>query len=199
MRPSRAPDPPARLNRALLGAFGLVLLVAGAGGLAAGLGLLRGLLPGLDPAAPLLREPVRAAAWTPWAAAAGGVVVGFFALLWLLAQARRRPTGGTWRLGGPGPVSGSTLLPTAAAASAVAHDIEGYRGTGSVTATVAGTRSAPALLLDVTVETGTSIADLRHHIAAHALPRLRTALQLDTLPTRLVLRLDTRDRGPRVR
>lgn len=199
MRPSRAPNPPARLNRSLLGALGLVLLVAGAGGLAAGLGLLGGLLPGLDPAAPLLREPVRAAGWTPWVAAAAGAVVGILALVWLAAQARRRPTGGTWRLGGPGPVSGSTRFPTAAAAAAVAHDIEGYRGTGSVTATVAGTRSAPALLLDVAVETGTSSAELRRRVATHALPRLRTALQLDTLPTQLVLRLDARDRSPRVR
>lgn len=199
MQPHNAPNPPSRLNRALLGSLGAVLLLAGGGGAAAGLGLLRGPLPTIDPGAPIMGSAVQLASWAPWAAAAAGVIVGILALLWLLAQTRRRPAGGTWQIGDQGTGSGSATLPTAAAAAALARDIENYRGAGSVTATLTGTPTAPAALLDVAVDSSASATDLRRRIATQALPRLRTALQLEALPTQLVLRLDAQDHDQRVR
>jgi hypothetical protein len=183
----RAPNPPARLNRTLLALVGLLLLAAGAGGLAVGFGL----LPAVDPNRPLVPAAIALAGWAPYAAVVGGVVLGLLVLRWLLAQAHRRPSGGVWELGG-------TALPTSAAAAAVAQDITAYRGVSAATATLSGPPTAPTLHLDVAVATDASVAGLRHRIAAEALPRLRGALELDDLPAQLVLRLDAHDAAQRV-
>jgi hypothetical protein len=183
----RAPNPPARLNRGLLAVVGLLLLAAGAGGLAVGFGL----LPAVDPRSPLVPRPIALTGWAPYAAVACSVVLGLLALRWLLAQAGRRPSGSVWELGG-------TALPTSAAAAAVAHDITAYRGVSAATATLAGPRTAPTLHLDVAVATDASVADLRRRITDEALPRLREALELDDIPAQLVLRLDTHNRTQRV-
>jgi hypothetical protein len=136
------------------------------------------------------------AGWEPYAAAAAGTLLGLLALRWLLAQAYRRPPDSIWQLDGS---PGSTVLPTAAAAAAIARDVATYRGVDTAAATLAGPRSAPTVHLDVAVETRASVADLRNRITAEALPRLRTALQTDQLPAQLVLRLDARDGTRRVR
>jgi hypothetical protein len=49
----------------------------------------------------------------------------------------------------------------------------------------------PNCICSCTPEAGTDIAPLRERINTHALPRLRAALELQHLPTDLLLRLDT--------
>ena len=95
--------------------------------------------------------------------------------------------------------TGSTALPTSAAAAAIARDVAAYGGVSTATATLAGARSAPTVHLDVAVETHPSVADLRDRITEEALPQLRTALQVDRLPAQLVLRLDAHEGTRRVR
>jgi hypothetical protein len=85
-----------------------------------------------------------------------------------------------------------------AAAAAIARDVTTYRGVDTATATLAGSRSAPTVHLDVAVETRASVADLRNRITDEVLPRLRTALRMDQLPAQLVLRLDAHDGTRRV-
>lgn len=194
-----AANRPAALNRTLLALIGLVLLVAGVAGLAFGLGRLRPFLPGLDPATPLLPPDPPVAAWAPWAAVVVAAVVGLLCLRWLVAQALRRPATGTWSLR-PSASGGTTTLPADAAGDAVAADIEGYAGVRRATATLTGTRTAPLLQLEVTTEENTPVGALRDRISTHALPRLRAALDLDELPTSLLLRVDAaRSTAPRAR
>jgi len=178
------PNRPARLNRTLLALLGLLLVLAGA----FGLGLLTGLLPALDPTTPLVPTGVTVQNWVPYLAIVVAVLLGLLCLRWLLAQALRRPKTSTWRL----PVDsgrGTTRLDTDHAAAAA--DIATYPGVAKATATLTGPRPQPVLHLEVSTETGTRIGPLRDRITTHALPRLRHALDLDTLPTDLLLRLDT--------
>lgn len=194
-----AANRPAALNRTLLALIGLLLLVAGAAGLASGLGQLRSVLPGLDPSAPLLPAGVTVLLWVPWVAIVAAVVVGLLCLRWLVAQALRRPATGTWSLR-QGASGGSTTLPADAAGDAVAADIEGYTGVRKATATLTGTHEAPLLQLEVTTEENTPVGALRDRITAHALPRLCAALDLDDVPTSLLLRVDAaRSTAPRAR
>lgn len=194
-----AANRPATLNRTLLALIGLILLVAGAAGLAFGLGQLGPVLPGLDPAAPLLPEGATVLPWVPWVAIIAAAVVGLLCLRWLLAQTLRRPGTGTWSLRGSAP-DGSTTLLADAAADAVATDIEGYAGVRKAIATLAGTREAPLLQLEVTTEENAPVGALRDRITSHALPRLRAALDLDDVPTSLLLRVDAaRSTAPHAR
>ncbi len=195
----RAPNPPSRLNRSLLAVVGLLLLAAGATVLTIGLGPLPAAPLGIGPDTALLPTQPTLEGWEPYAAAAAGTLLGLLALRWLLAQARRRPPDSIWHLDRSPTAPGSTALPTSAAAAAIAHDITTYRGVDTATATLAGSHSAPTVHLDVAIETRASVADLRHRITTEALPRLRTALQLDQLPAQLVLRLDAHDGTRRVR
>ncbi|MBJ7607871.1 MAG: alkaline shock response membrane anchor protein AmaP [Candidatus Dormibacteraeota bacterium] len=192
------PNRPARLNRTVLALLGVILLMAGAFGLAFGLDLLHGVLPALDPSARVVPAGATAAVWVPYVATGAAIVIGLLCLRWLIAQALRRPTTSTWRL----PVDsghGTTRLDTDHAADAAAADIAGYPGVAKATATLTGPRQQPTLHLVVHTETGAAIAPLRERITTEALPRLRQALELDTLPTDLLLRLDTSDARIRAR
>ncbi len=181
---------PARLNRVLLALTGVVLLAVAAFVLLLAFGPLAQWLPVFAAEAPLL--PARAS--VPWWATClvilAAVVIGLASVRWLLAQALRRPPTRSWRL----PTDtrrGVTELDTDHAADAVAADISAYPGVDKATATLTGPRAQPELHLVVHTERGTDIGPLRERISSHALPRLRAALELDALPTDLLLRLDT--------
>ncbi|BBG05282.1 MULTISPECIES: hypothetical protein [Pseudonocardia] len=196
-----AANPPARLNRSLLLLIGLVLLIAGAAGLAFGSGSLRSLLPGLDPSAPLLPGALDPPAWVPWVTLAAAVVVGLLALRWLLAQARRRPRTSDWTLPAAqvaGRDAGITRLHSDHAAAALAADVESYDGVQRAAAVLVGDRTRPVVHLDVTAETGADLATLRDLIDDHALPRLLSALGAEGGRTELVLRLVEPKRTSRV-
>ena len=196
MAAPRAANRPSRLNRTLLTLIGLILLIVGAAVLAFGLGLLtpllRPVLPALDPTAPLLPTTVAMPVWAPYVAIVVAVIIGFLCLRWLVAQTQRRPRTGTWNVAAA-TAAGRTRLAAATAADAIASDIQAYPGVRKATATLAGPRSAPALQLEVSTERDTSLAAIRDRITSHALPRLRHAMQLDSLPTQLLLRIDAAD------
>lgn len=184
---------PARLNRTLLAAVGVLLLLAGALGAAAGTGLLRTLLPAIDPAVPLLPAGIAPPPWATYAAVAVALVVGLLALRWAVAQIRRRLRTDTWRL----PAAriqdtdrGTTTIDSDDVADAFAADIETYPGVLSARAALTGPRHRPDLHLEITAGTDVELADLRGRIADHALPRLRSAMDIDGLHADLVLRLD---------
>lgn len=189
-----SPNRPARLNRTLLAVVGLVLLLVGAVGVAAGAGLLRGMLPAVDPGVPLLPAELALPQWATYVAVAGAVVVGLLALRWMIAQARRRPPTETWRLPAApvdGADRGSTTIDSDDVADAFAADIETYPGVLSAAAALTGPRHRPDLHLEITAGTDVDLADLRGRIAEHALPRLRSAMDIEGLRADLVLRLDT--------
>jgi hypothetical protein len=177
-------NPPTALNRVLLALIGLVLLAAGAGAVAAGLGLLPSTV-GVGPTTVLLAGDAVWADWAPAAAIAAAVVVGLLALAWLLTQLRRRRSGGSWRTDG---ALGATTVRLTDAAEAVADDVSAYPGVTAASAVLVGPRARPELRLLVDLRPGTATAALRERVDAHALPRLRAALELESLSTELLVR-----------
>jgi hypothetical protein len=190
----RTPNRPAGLNRALLTVVGLVLTLAGAYTVARGTGLLGPAtpvplgLPVQDPDVPLLPAGVAVLAWVPYAVIAGAAVIGLLCLRWLLAQTQRRATGQLWRLG-TDHGRGSTVLDTDSAARAFADEIEGYLGISAAHAVITGAHAQPALHLTVALEDQAPVNELRERIETRALPRLRQALELESLPTEMLVRL----------
>lgn len=186
-----ATNPPARLNRGLLAVLGIVLVVVGLGALAVSLGR----LPLLDPTAPLVTPPSPAPGWLPWAGTAAGVVVGLLALRWLVAQARRRPRAATWELprdrsGPEGPTAaGRTRIGSSAALEPLLDELESLATINRARGRLLGDAARPDLLLEVTLTDDADPAAVRAHVDEQALPRLRTALDLGALPTRLLLRV----------
>jgi hypothetical protein len=182
---------PTALNRTLLALIGLLLLAGGGGLLAVGL-LPAGTLP-VAATTPLLpAEPVLAD-WTPYAAIGGAVVVGLLALGWLAAQLPRRPDHRPWRSTG---AAGTTELRPATLADAAAEDVADLPGVERARATLSGAADHPRLHLVVDTSPDADPATVRGRITEHALPRLRQALELDALPTDLLLRLPS---GPGTR
>jgi hypothetical protein len=191
---------PARLNRVLLALTGLVLLAVGAFTLLLAWTPLSRVLPAVDRHAPLLPRGTGVQGWVPYLAIVVAVFVGLACLRWLLAQTLRRPPTFIWRLpGGADTGTGTTDLAADIAADAVAADIAAYRGVAKAGATLAGPRAQPELHLLVSTEAGTDIGPLRERITTHALPRLRAALELEELPTDLLLRLDAATPAGRMR
>jgi hypothetical protein len=202
---ARTPNRPAALNRSLLSLVGLILLLGGAFVLAAGLGLLPSrlgpvTLPGR--AASLLPAGLTLPWWASWATVVVAAVVALLCLRWLVAQLSRRPATQTWRLtrhraatGETEQPAGTTRMDAAAAAAAVAADVESYTGVDRASAVLSGDRSHPELHLTVATTDDADVRDLRHRIDTHALPRLRQALELDSLPAELLLRVGVATRS----
>jgi hypothetical protein len=178
----KTPNRPARLNRALLAITGVLLLAAGAFELTAGSGLIRQV--GKDQALTFLGD--RPQDWVRYAVLAAAIVIGLAALRWLAAQAARRPRTSLWRLTA-GPGHGVTVLHADTAAAPLAADVEGYDGVRSAAAWLVGARHSPALYLRVRTEYDTDLSALRRQIRDHAVPRLRGALELQSLPAAIHL------------
>lgn len=190
----RAWNRPARLNRTLLAVTGLVLVALSAFPLLLAFGPLARVLPMFSAQAPLIWPGTPMPFWLPYLTIVVTLLVGTGCLRWLLAQTRQAPPSRTWRLVAEAG-RGVTHLDTSHAASAIAEDVQAYRGVAKATATLTGPRAQPRLRLTVDTETATAINPLRQRITDHALPRLRQALELDQLPTELLLRLDTAQAG----
>ncbi len=194
------PNRPAGLNRALLTLVGVILLLGGAYVLTRGFGLIPaiGPIPAPDPATPLAAPGTTVQPWLPYAVIAAAAVIGLLCLLWLAAQlGRRRENSQTWRLPGD-QTAGLTRLNTDAAAAACAEEIGSYHGVQRAAAAITGSRSHPRLHLTLTTTEDASVTELRHRIDTEALTRLRQALELDNLPTEILLRLGTQQSPDRI-
>lgn len=181
---------PARLNRTLLTLIGLVLLSAGAFGLATRF------LRLLDPATPLVPGTAEPPAWGYWVTAAVAAVLGLLTLRWLAAQLARRPRTHTWRFD-TDPAHGRTELHADTAIAPFTDEVRALPHVHRARSTLAGTRDNPALALVVTTEPDADLAALRKAITAGALPRLVHALGIERLPVTVEFRM-TSDAGSRV-
>jgi hypothetical protein len=173
---------PARLNRTLLLLAGLVLLAAGLFEIGSGLGLIH-LVPRHQGLGVLAGQRAH---WVGPAVFAGAVVIGLAALWWLLAQLPRRHRNRTWRISA-NPDRGTTMLPADAASAPLAADVAAYPGVHGATARLVGPPRTPQLYLHVRTEYDTDLPALRRRIEQHALPRLRSALELDDLPSAIII------------
>ncbi|GGU98788.1 hypothetical protein GCM10010182_14450 [Actinomadura cremea] len=176
---------PARANRTGLILLGVVLLGAGGTGLARGAGLF-----GAE-TTPVLSSGVRSFAednaWFWPVIAAVAVVLALLGVLWLIGQIR------THRVPElalePDPRGGKTRLSARAVTGALQREIEEYPGVRRVRARLLGTSRDPELRLNVTYGQRADPADLRRRIQEEGVPRLCAALERDTVPTVVRLRL----------
>ncbi|MFJ1646149.1 hypothetical protein [Streptomyces sp. NPDC088258] len=184
---------PARLNRVLLALLGLLLL-AGGGFVCA---THTGRLTVLDPDAALVPGTAAPPTWAPYVTAGAALVVGLLALRWLAAQLARRPRTRTWRLERD-PDLGRTELAAGVATGPLVAEVTAYEGVRAAHATLAGTRRAPVLALVISADQTADLGAVRSRLAAEGLPRLRRALDLETLPVTVEFRFATESAGPRV-
>ena len=77
--------------------------------------------------------------------------------------------------------------------------MQDHAGVYSARAVLTGDRTRPELHLTLGVTEQAPVTRIRRRIDDQALPRLRQALELDTLPTGLLLRLDASPETTRAR
>jgi len=177
----------AHVSRTGLVIIGLILLLAGGAVLARGLNASSSVLGRSD--APLLTHsqvtyPTQHG-WVWPVAAAAAAVIALLALWWMAAQTstktvRRLPLE-------PDRTQGTTVLRAGAATGAITDELKSYPSIRAADATLQGSSRTPDLRLSVTAENRADPATSRTRIETEALPHLRTALELDSIPT--VLRM----------
>jgi hypothetical protein len=178
----------AHVSRTGLVIVGLLLLLGGGVVLARGLNASSSIL-GSSHAPLLTHAQVRYPTQHGWvwpAAAAAAAVIALLALWWMAAQTstktvRRLPLE-------PDRIHGTTVLHADAATGAITDELESYPGIRSAGAALHGSPLAPGLRLSVTAENRADPATSRTRIETEALAHLRTALELDTIPTVLRIR-----------
>ncbi len=183
----RSPD---RLNRTVLTLLALLLLAAGAYGLARGYGAF-----GDDQANdPVLGSDVRDfvsdnANWFWPVAAVVSLLVAWVGLRWLVAQIST-PAVSHLPVRSDGP--GHTELQATGASAALAGDIEGYPGVRAARARIVSDHPSPEVEITVDVHDDADVPALRNRIEEHALERFRTALELRDLRSQVHIRLAER-------
>lgn len=185
-------NPPERGNRIILGILGLVLVAAGAYGLARGWGAFG------DHAAhqPLLTAAHRRFVhhnerWFWTAAFVVAALVAYLGYRWLRSQL---PTTGSSEVIDLTPTEagaghpGSTQLRAQGVASAVAADVSTYPGVAGAAARL---QSGNPVAVDIRVELedGADLEPVRRRLVEHGLPRLRQALETDEVDARVHVRL----------
>lgn len=183
---SRAPGT-RRANRSILALIGLLLLIAGAAGIAAGAGLFGDTFKKKKVIDQNYRDWVAAHDWFWLAVAGGSILIALLALRWLLAQAS------TTRVSHldveSDRTAGRTVLSGSAVTDAVTNEIKGYRGVSGASAYLLGTRGSPTLLIHAGLDGRGDPAEIHRRIQTDAVAHARQALDKPDLPVRLELRL----------
>jgi len=175
-----------RLDRFLLLLLALLLTAAGVLGLLVGFGVFGGRLRN----SPVLDNRIGRffgdnGGWLWPVVALVGLLLGYLALRWLIAQLR--PTGVRDLQLEPRSTSGHTELAGAAVTDAVTQEISGYRGVAGASARLTGDELDPELRLRVQLDARADVAALRQRIETGAIAHARQALDDSQLPVRLDL------------
>jgi hypothetical protein len=111
---------------------------------------------------------------------------------WLLALLFSTDRAGDLSFRTQGEVRGRTTLSQAALTSAVAGEIQSYRGVHAARARLVGDQEDPALVVEVTLEQTADLSGLRSRIETEALAHARQATGKPGLPIRLDLAVTVR-------
>lgn len=183
-------------NRVVLGLLGVVLLAAGAAGLARSYGYLGAGATGEAVLDEELREAAADAGWVlPAVVALVAVGVAYLAWRWLRAQVRKAPALSDAELPATEPDEPSTRVRAGTILDAVTADVKRHRDVVD-----AGGRLGPeaepfTLHLEVTVADGGRLEEVRDHVDRVVVPRLRQAVEVDALDARLHFRTAPRRRA----
>jgi hypothetical protein len=176
-----------RTNRVVLALFGLLVLAAGAAGLAASTGVL---------GASFSRRTLfdnrvsdyfgHHGGWL-WPAIAGGcLLIALACLRWILALLASTDRVGEITIPG-GTDQGTTVLHPAALTDALTREISAYHGVDSAKGRVIGDGRDPHIVLTVIPAPSADLHVLYHRIETEALAHARRALGQPALPVRLDL------------
>ncbi|RDI43296.1 hypothetical protein DFR68_12258 [Nocardia mexicana] len=168
--------------------IGAALLAVGGYALAAHFGQ----LSWVDADSPVIAPRPAPPAWLLWVVVLAAGVAGLACLRWATAQVTRTPLPVRWRARIPDAADRTTLTSVTVAAP-VATDLETYDGVRSAAAWLSGPGRAPALHLVVVADSDADIGALRTRILDHAVARLRQALEVETIPVTMELRLQGKD------
>jgi hypothetical protein len=176
-----------RTNRVVLTLFGLLVLIAGAAGMAASTGVF---------GSGLSRRSLfdnRAGTYIGhhggwlWPAVAGAcLLLALAALRWILALLVSTDRAGNI----PIPIGtgqGTTILYPAALTDALTSEISGYHGVETARGRVIGDGSDPGIVLTVTPAPSADLHTLHHRIETEALAHAREALSKPAMPIQLDL------------
>lgn len=183
----------ARGNRLGLVIVGSVLLAAGLSALAAGQGLFGGDLA----ATPLLGDRVNevlAQQWVPYAAVALAFVAGFLALRWLMVQGMNDTVG---RLFLEHDDAGNVEMTESVARGALEQEVADYPGVRRARARLTESSDQPHLRLALTLEDDADVASVWQRVRSEAITNLRTALELDQVPTVIRMSMTAPAKNPR--
>jgi hypothetical protein len=183
------------LNRVVLTVIGLLLVAAGALGIATGAGAFgkahTPLLPGGA------RDFARTTGWFWWAVAGGALILALLALLWLLDQLR---TDRASRLDlTTDDRDGVTMVHSGALTDAVAQETESLRGVTGASAQIRD-RHGKRLLLAVSLSDRADIGELRRTLEGNVVTHARQAIEDPALPVDIEFRRGrnrSNDRGLR--
>ncbi|GAA1636318.1 alkaline shock response membrane anchor protein AmaP [Catellatospora bangladeshensis] len=179
-----------RFNRAALLILGLLLLAAGAAGLAAYTDMFGWSMTDRAVADTADRYTGAGGRWLGPLAAVAALVVLLLALRWLAAVLLSTDRVRTLALGPDGRGGEHTQLAGSAMEGAVRHQLEGYRGVTSAKVRLVGKANEPKMAVEVnTCERG-ELAALCERIERGVLADARRALGRDDLPVRLDLDVD---------
>ena len=176
-----------RVNRSVLTVLGLVLVLAGAYGLARGYSVFGTRAADEAVLSVASRDFVdRNGQWFWPLAVACLVLLSVLALRWLLAQLRSPQVAEFQLSEGPG-TPGVTHVKLGAAARAFAADIETYPGVLRAWARIVGDKDRLELNVRADVDAESDVTLVRKQIEDEALPRLGQALERDVVARQVTL------------
>jgi len=180
-----------RTNRTVLTGFGLLVLLAGAAGMAASVGAFgtafsRRTLFGNRVSAYIGQHGT----WV-WAAAAFiCLLIALTALRWILALLVSTDRAGDLTV--PGSKQGTTKLQPTALTGALTGEISTYHGVDAAKGRVIGDAASPQIVLTITATQTADLPTLRHRVETEALTHARQALANPGLPIQLDLDVSRR-------
>ncbi|WP_019629444.1 alkaline shock response membrane anchor protein AmaP [Actinomadura atramentaria] len=177
----------ARLNRLALSLLGLALLALGGLGIALGLGAFGSKRAHEAVLGGGTRSFASSHGWFWWVVSAVAVVLALLGLAWLFVQGRRDRVGDLALE--PDAEHGTTRLSAKAVTDALRDEIGDYPGVRGVGARLGGSSRRPRLFLNVAYSRDADLEGLRRRVTGQALARLRSALERDSLPAVVRLRL----------
>lgn len=181
-----------RTNRTVLTVFGLLVLLAGAAGMAASVGAFGTAFSRRT----LFSNHVSAyigqhGTWV-WAAAAFiCLLIALAALRWILALLVSTDRAGDLTVPGSRD-QGTTKVQPTALTGALAGEITTYHGVDTAKGRVIGDETNPQIVLTITATPTADLPTLRHRLETEALPHARQALGNPALPIQLDLDVSRR-------
>ena len=180
-----------RTNRVALIVFGLLVLIAGAAGLTASLGVFGKKFSHRTLFDNRVSTYIGHHSWLWYAVAAVCLLIAILALRWIVALLVSTDRAGDI----PVPVTsreGTTILQPAALTGAVTREISTYRGVDAARGRIIGDPKAPEIVVAVTASPTADLHALHQRIETEALTHARQALGQDDLAIELDLAVSRR-------